>query len=120
MAKHWRNEWYDDRFLGHWDFENGPIKLLIDRTEVDEAYNPNTSKREAVRVMYFTTQNGTPCKKGLVLNKTKLKAIESWHGGDPDEWKGKEIELRKGQILLKGVQTDCVKVVAQRIKKGNW
>jgi hypothetical protein len=48
--------------------------------------------------------------RGLVLNQTNAKIIDSLYGDDSDVWKEKQIVLFKSNTEMQGRIVDCVRV----------
>jgi len=48
--------------------------------------------------------------RGMVVNRTKLKAIRAMHGDETDDWVGKQITLFPSTTPYKGRTVPCMMV----------
>lgn len=95
-------------YLGHWDLPVGKrAKVSISAINIEDVMNPADFKTEEKVVLSFTGK-----EKRFILNKTNFTAIASWHGQNPHEWIGKEIELYRTTVKLKGVPVEAIRVAA--------
>ena len=97
----------DEAFPSNWlkaaDLNNRTVKVTIDKV-IFEEIGQNKDKKP---VIYFDK-----VKKGLVLNVTNARAIESVHGKQFEGWTGKEIELFSMMVPFQGQNVPAIRVRA--------
>ena len=92
------------RFLKRQDFEK-PLVYTIKHIALEEV-----AKGEEKWCLYFLE-----VVKGLALNKTKIKLLESGYGDDTDNWIGKKVRLSDdptvdfGGKIVGGIKLECSK-----------
>lgn len=89
LPKNWRDlHAYESNYLGSWDLnEKTDTAATISRCAVEDVSNGKTSDR--LLVVYFKQFD-----KGLVMNRTNLKAVEMVAGSsDPSKWVGVHVAL---------------------------
>ncbi len=95
----------DDAFPSNYlkaaDLQGRNVKLKI-VSVIFEEIGQNRDKKPIIRFANV--------KKGLVLNKTNAKAIESVHGKVFEGWTGKEIELYPDMVPFQGQNVPAIRV----------
>ena len=90
---------FKSKYLRASDLQGRSVELTIDRVEMDEVGGDQKP------VAYFEGKN-----RGLVLNQTNARAIETLAGEDMDAWTGTRIELFSTPVSFKGQVTDGIRV----------
>ena len=94
------NDAFPSKFLKAADLQGQAVKVVIESISFedigDDAEKP---------VMRFRDK-----AKGLVLNITNAKMIESAYGEEMDNWAGKAIELYPTKTNFRGEIVDCLRV----------
>lgn len=101
---------FPPRFLSAHELEGKEHKMTI-KAVSDDKVKDESGGEEVVYVVYFEK-----AKKGMVLNKTNTKLIESQHGTETDDWIGKEITIWPTTCMAFGEKVDCIRV--KRGKRG--
>lgn len=86
----------------------GDTVFTIDRVEIENVA-PQGKPVEEKPVLYFAED-----ERGLVLNKTNSETIASIHGGETDEWSGKQITLFATEVDFQGKQVLAIRVRMKR------
>lgn len=90
------------------DDDGDPIDVNLTITRVEQESVGLGTQAEKKWVLYFKEKD-----KGLVLNKTNIKAIAKLHGDDTDDWEGKRITLYQTEVEFQG---DTVLGIRVRLK----
>ena len=90
---------FPSKYLRASDVEAEPIRAVIEGV-TEEEVGPGDFKP----VLKLRGQ------KGVVLNKTRARAISDVLGQDFDDWNGAFIEVRCGQTIYMGQPTLCVEI----------
>lgn len=78
-------------------------RVRIDRVATEDV-SGNRSE-DPKPVLYFVGKD-----KGMVLNKTNARVIESAYGSETDDWRGKPIEIYVGETQYAGDVVPCLRV----------
>jgi hypothetical protein len=109
--EHWK-QLKDSEYIGHWDLpKTGSYKVVISAIRYETVMNPGSFKEEKKVVAEFKN-----AKKKLILNETNKAAIASWHGNNPKEWLGKDVELYRTTTRAKGDTVECIRIKANTEK----
>ena len=95
------DEAFPSNYLKAADLQGRNIKLKI-ASVIFEEIGQNRDKKPIIRFANV--------KKGLVLNKTNAKTIESVHGKVFEGWTGKEIELYPAMVPFQGHDVPAIRV----------
>lgn len=90
---------FPSRFIRETDLQGQTVKLTIDHVEMDMIGGDQKP------VAYFKGK-----KKGLVLNVTKARAIETLAGEDMSTWGGVSIELFPTMVSFQGRPVSAIGV----------
>jgi hypothetical protein len=91
--------------LDDYEGTTAECEKLGDEWAVDEVRMEDIGDDKEKPVMYFKGK-----KKGLVLNVTNARMIESYFGEEMDDWTGKEIEIYPDKTSFQGRIVDCLRV----------
>lgn len=97
------NEMIPSKWLKFSDLKGRTHEVVIDKIVTEEV----GQQREQKWIMYFVGK-----QKGMVLNPTKIKVMNSLHGPHTDGWIGKAISISPGKTPFKGDIVDCINVAA--------
>jgi len=78
---------FESKYLKAADLQNRQHTVVIDRIEIETMQN-RSGDEERKPVVYFQGK-----KKGLVLNRTNAKSIQSQYGRHTEHWIGKPLTL---------------------------
>lgn len=93
-------------YIEHGDLDGKEVTLTISGYDA-----PGTVKRADGSKIDKPVLRFEKARKGLVLNKTNMRAIRMMHGNEMDRWVGKQITIRPTTIkMAKGaaVHVGCV------------
>lgn len=99
------SEMFPSKYIAEADLGGTP-KVLIMR---DIAFEEVGKTRDRKPVLYFEK-----AIKGLVLNVTNTRKIESLYGTDTDDWMGRPVELYGSETDFQGETVACIRVRAPR------
>ena len=95
------NEAFPSKYLKATDLGDRDIKVKIDKV-IFEEIGQNRDKKP---ILLFEK-----VKKGLVLNKTNARRIESMHGEQMNNWTGKEITLYSELVPFQGEEVPSIRI----------
>lgn len=100
---HWK-KMTDTNYLGSWDVDDS-LDVVIKKIVKEKFYTPGEGESEGV-VAYFDS-----IEKGMILNKTNLKAIENaLNSPFVEDWAGQKITLKVAQVRAFGETVDALRV----------
>lgn len=99
------SEMFPSKYIAEADLGGTP-KVLVMR---DIAFEEVGKTRDRKPVLYFEKAT-----KGLVLNVTNTRKIESLYGTDTDDWMGRPVELYGSETDFQGETVACIRVRAPR------
>ena len=111
---HWE-ELFDSQFLRWFDLQGKPALVEIVKVYRKELVTDGGVKNKRPILEYKQVQGSIEEIKPLVLNKTNGRSIAIAHGGDFDEWPGKQVVFYQTQTQLRGETVNCIRI---RAKKG--
>lgn len=108
---HWKTM-HNYEYLGAYSLTNGEdITLTIKETK-QEMVKGQSGREESCMVCFFEEES-----KGMILNKTNAKMIQSVHGTPYiEEWKGKKIVLGSESVNAFGETTDALRIRSYKPK----
>ena len=95
------SDMFPGNYLKACDISPQGQSMTMSKLLPEQLHGENSSKY----VLYFEGES-----RGLVLNKTNARRIESLHG-DTDDWKGNSIMLRREKVDFKGDYVDAIRVI---------
>jgi hypothetical protein len=97
------SRFYEDKskYLNASHFTRGELEVEIDHVEVEEVGRD----REEKLVLYFKNR-----PKGLPLNATNYKTLESTRGPETDDWVGIRIKLYQTKVEFDGKEVDAIRI----------
>jgi hypothetical protein len=100
---------FDSAYIGAWDLQGKDATVTIARVVAGELAKAGTSKKDKAPIMYFEGKD-----KGMVLNKTNMRAIASLYGGfKVKDWIGKPITIYATTCQFGPNTVDCIRVKNQ-------
>lgn len=107
---HWKN-FHDYKYLGAYSIDGEDLTLTI-RSTKEEMVKGQSGREEPCFVCYFEEQ-----EKGMILNKTNAKMIQTVHGTPyVEEWVGKQIVLGTEKVSAFGETADALRIRAYKPK----
>lgn len=99
------SEMFPSKYVAEADLAGKPRTLIMRTIEFEEV----GQQRDRKPVLYFEKT-----QKGLVLNKTNTRKIESLYGTETEEWTGRPIELYPSETDFQGETVPCIRVRAPK------
>ena len=99
------SEMFPSKYVAEADLGGQERVLVMRNIEFEEV----GQQKDRKPVLYFEKAN-----KGLVLNKTNTRKIESLYGTDTDDWMGHPIALYPSETDFQGETVACIRVRAPR------
>jgi hypothetical protein len=97
---------FDSAYIGAWDLQGKDATVTIARVVAGELAKAGTSKKDKAPIMYFEGKD-----KGMVLNKTNMRAIAGIYGGfKVKDWIGKPITIFATTCQFGPNTVDCIRV----------
>jgi hypothetical protein len=98
---------FPSKYLKGADLEADTV-FTIDRVEMENVAQQGKPE-ELKPIVYFQED-----ERGVVLNRTNSETISSIHGGDTDDWIGKQITLFATEVDFQGKQVLAIRVRMKR------
>lgn len=83
--------------------EDQPVTVRIDRVEQEDV--GDKGKKEVKPVLYFIGKD-----KGMVLNKTNARVLETAYGAETDDWHGKPVTIVSTETEYAGDMVACLRL----------
>lgn len=99
------SEMFPSKYVAEADL-GGQERIMVMRAIAFEEVGKEKDRKP---VLYFEK-----AQKGLVLNKTNTRKIESIYGTDTDDWMGHPIALYPSETDFQGETVACIRVRAPR------
>ena len=101
---HWK-KLTNPNYLGSWDVEKDSLEVTVNEIVTEDFYVPGEGDSSGV-VMYFKEKD-----KGMILNKTNLKAMESITGSSyVEDWIDQKILLKVDKVKAFGEVVDALRI----------
>lgn len=106
MANEDVRQMFDSAYVGNWDLQGKDQVVTIARIVPGELAKAGTSKKDKAPIMFFEGK-----EKGMVLNKTNMKAIASIVGSfKVKDWIGHSITIFPTTCSFGPNVVDCIRV----------
>ncbi len=102
---------FPSRYLKAGDLPEDGAVLTIRTVEVERMMDG-----EEKPVMFFAEQrlpNGEPAKP-MIVNVTKWNTLAKLYGDESDDWGGKRVTLKPGEVKMKGEMVACIDISSRK------